>query len=57
MIWLFCRKTFYAKIEMIQQKTLKIALNRDVFYDTFFTEVSLHEKILRLLVKELYKCQ
>ena len=39
-------------MEMIQQKTLKIAFNRDAF----FTEVSLHEKILKLLVKELYNC-
>ena len=40
---------------MIQQKTLKIVFNRDTSYDTSFTQVSLHEKILKLLAKELFK--
>ena len=52
---MFCRKTFYAKMKMMQQRTFKIVFNRDTSYDTSFTQVSLHEKNLKLLAKELCK--
>ena len=42
-------------MKMMQQRTFKIVFNRDTSYDTSFTQVSLHEKNLKLLAKELRK--
>ena len=46
-IWMFCRKKDYLKIEKIQYKALKIIYNSSESYEELFThssDVSIHQK-------------
>ena len=57
-IWMFCRKTDYAKIEKIQYRALKIVYNSDLSFEDLLlhsNEVSIHQKHLRQLATEVYK--
>ena len=57
-IWMFCRKEDYLKIEKIQYKALKIIYNSSESYEELLTrsnEVSIHQKHLRALATEIYK--
>ena len=57
-IWMFCRKKDYLKIEKIQYKALKIIYNSNKSYEALLTrnnEVSIHQKHLRALATEIYK--
>ena len=57
-IWMFCRKTDYLKIEKIQYKALKIIYNSNESYEALLTrnnEVSIHQKDLRALATEICK--
>ena len=57
-IWMFCRKKDYLKIEKIQDKALKIIYNSNESYEAHLTrnnEVSIHQKHLRALATEIYK--
>ena len=58
MIWMFCRKKDYLKIEKIQYKALKVIYNSSKSYEDLLThnnEVSIHQKHLRALATEIYK--
>ena len=57
-IWMFCRKKDYLKIEKIQYKALKIICNSNESYEALLTsnnEVSILQKHLRALATEIYK--
>ena len=57
-IWMFCRKKDYLKIEKIQYKALKIIYNSNESYEELLTrsnEVSVRQKHLRTLATEIYK--
>ena len=57
-IWMFCRKEDYLKIEKIQYKALKIIYNSSKSYEELLThsnEVSIHQKHSRALATEIYK--
>ena len=62
-IWMFCRKKDYLKIEKIQykesiKKALKIIYSSNESYDELLTrsnDVSIHQKHLRALATEIYK--
>ena len=53
---MFCRKTFYSKIEKIHQKTLKVTY--DYSYNNLLLRsnyVSIHQRHLRFLVTGIFK--
>ena len=55
---MFCRKTFYSKIEKIHQKTLKVTYDIDDSYNNLLlrsNHVSIHQRHLRFLVTEIFK--
>ena len=57
-IWMFCRKTDYLKMEKIQYKALKIVFNSNESLEDLLlhsSEVSIHQKQLRQLTTEIYK--
>ena len=57
-IWMFCRKTDYLKMEKIQYKVLKIVFNSNESFDNLLlhsNEVSIHQKQLRQLTTGIYK--
>ena len=57
-IWMFCRKTDYLKMEKIQYKALKIVFNSNESLEDLLLhsdEVSIHQKQLRQLTTEIYK--
>ena len=57
-IWIFCHKQDYLKIEKIQYKALKIVYNSNESYKDLFllnNEVSIHQKQLRILATEVFK--
>ena len=57
-IWMFCRKTDYLKMEKIQYKALKIVFNSNESFEDLLlhsNEVSIHQKQLRQLTTEIYK--
>ena len=57
-IWMFCPKKDYLKIEKIQYKALKIIYNSNESYEALLTrnnEVSIHQKHLRALATEIYE--
>ena len=57
-IWMFCRKKDYLKIEKIQYKALKVVYNSSESYEDLLTrsnEVSIHQKHLRALATKIYK--
>ena len=58
LLWMFCRKTLYSKIEKIHHKTLKVIYESSDTYDNLFLQsntVSVHQRHLRYLVTEIYK--
>ena len=58
LLWMFCRKTLYSKIEKIHHKTLKVIHESNVSYDNLLLRsntVSVHQRYLRFLVTEIYK--
>ena len=58
LLWMFCRKTLYSKIEKIHRKTLKVIYESNDTYDNLFLQsstVSVHQKHLRFLMTEIYK--
>ena len=55
-IWMFCRKEDYLKIEKIQYKALKIIYNSSESYEELLTrskEVSIHQKHVLWLQKSI----
>ena len=57
-IWMFCRRTDYLKMEKIQYKALKIVFNSNESFEDLIlhsNEVSIHQKQLRQLTTEIYK--
>ena len=58
LIWMFCRKTLYHKIEKIHHRTLKVIYQSEESYENLLLEsnsVSIHQRHLRFLVTEIYK--
>ena len=58
LIWMFCRKTLYHKIEKIHHRTLKVIYQSEESYENLSLEsssVTIHQRHLRFLVKEIYK--
>ena len=58
LIWMFCRKTLYHKIEKIHHRTLKVIYQSEESYENLLLEsssVSVHQRHLRFLVTEIYK--
>ena len=58
LLWMFCRKTPYSKIEKIHHKTLKVIYESNDTYDNLLLQsdtVSVHQRHLRFLVTEIYK--
>ena len=57
-IWIFCRKTFYYKIEKIYHRTLKVIYGIDDSYNNLLlssNSISIHRGHLRFLVTETFK--
>ena len=58
LLWMFCRKTLYSKIEKIHHKTLKVIYESNDTDDNLLLQsntVSVHQRYLRFLVTEIYK--
>ena len=58
LIWMFCRKTLYHKIEKIHHRTLKVIYQSKESYENLLLEsssVSVHQRHLCFLVTEIYK--
>ena len=58
LLWMFCRKTLYSKIERIHHKTLKVIYQSDdEYYDLLLKTktISIHQRHLRFLMTEIYK--
>ena len=58
MIWMFCRRKDYLKIELVQYKAWKIIYNSSESYKELLTrsnEVSIHQKHLGALATEIDK--
>ena len=58
LIWMFCRKTLYSKIEKIHHRTLKVVYGIDGSYNNLLlrsNSVSIHQRHLRFLVTEIFK--
>ena len=58
LLWIFCRKTLYSKIEKIHHKTLKVIHESNDTYDKLLLQsntVSVHQRSLRFLATEMYK--
>ena len=57
-IWMFCRKTGYLKLEKFQYKVLKIVFNSNEFFEDLIlhsNEVSMHQKLLRQFTTKICK--
>ena len=57
-IWMFCRKMDYLKMEKIRYKALRIVFDSNESLEDLFlhsNEVSIHQKQLRQLTSEIYK--
>ena len=54
-IWMFCRKTDYLKMEEIQYKSLKIVFNSNESFEYIILHRTIHRKQLRQLIIEIYK--
>ena len=55
---MFCRKTFYSKIEKIYHRTLKVVYGLDDSYNNLLSRsnsVSIHQRHLQFLVTEIFK--
>ena len=58
LLWMFCRKTLYSKIEKIHHKTLKVIYESNDTYENLLLQsntVSVHQRHLRFLMIEIYK--
>ena len=58
LLWMFCRKTLYSKIEKVHRKTLKVITESSDGYDNLFLQsktVSVHQRHLTFLMTEIYK--
>ena len=58
LLWMFCRKTVYSKIEKIHHKTLKVIYESNDTYDNLLLQsntVSVHQRHLRFLMTEYIK--
>ena len=58
LLWMFCRKTLYSKIEKIQHKTLRVIYESNDTYGNLLLQsntVSVHQRHLRFLMAEIYK--
>ena len=58
LLWMFCRKTLYSKIEKIHHKTLKVIYQSNDTYENLLLHsntVSVHQRHLRFLMTEIYK--
>ena len=59
LIWMFCRKGLYLKMQKIHHKRLKVIYQSNKSYEELLglsETVSIHERHLRFLVTEVYKC-
>ena len=57
-LWMFCRKTLYLKIEKIHHKTLKVIYESNNTYNNLLLQSntgSAHQRHLRSLMTEIYK--
>ena len=54
LIWMFCQKTFYLKIEKIHYKTIRIIHQSNASYQDLL-ECSIHQRYLKFLLTEIYK--
>ena len=55
---MFCRKTFYSKIEKIYHRTLKVIYGIDNSYNNLLLSrkpLSIHQRHLRFLVTQIFK--
>ena len=58
LIWMFCKKTLYHKIEKIHHGTLKVIYQSEESYENLLLEsssVSVRQRYLSFLVLEIYK--
>ena len=58
LIWMFCHKTPYLKMQKIHRKTLKVTYQSDTSYDDVLqmsSIVALLQRYLRFLLTEIYK--
>ena len=58
LVWMFCRKKQYLKIQKIHHKALKVVYNSNKNYDELLRnniEVSIHQSHLRALTCEVFK--
>ena len=58
LLWMFCRKTLYSKIEKIHHRTLKFIYQLNDTYENLLLQsntVSIHQRHLRFLMIEIYK--
>ena len=58
LLWMFCRKTLYSKIEKILLKPLKVNYESNHTYDNLLLQsntVSVHQRNLRFLMTEYIK--
>ena len=58
LIWMFCRKTLYSKIEKFNHGTLKVVYGIDDSYNNLLLSsnpVSVHQRHLRFLVTDISK--
>ena len=57
LIWMYCRKILYHKIEKIHRRTLKVIYQSEESYENILLEsssVSVHQRHLRFLVTQIY---
>ena len=58
LVWMFCRKKQYLKIQKIHHKALKVVYNSNKNYDELLrnnNEVSIHQSHLHALICEVFK--
>ena len=58
LVWMFCRKKQYLKIQKIHHKALKVVYNSNKNYDELLrdnNEFSVHQRHLRTLICEIFK--
>jgi len=58
LIWMFCRKTVYSKLENLHYKTLRVVYQSSDSYEELLSnrnEISIHQRHLRFLLTEIYK--
>ena len=57
LIWIFCRKTFYFKVEKIHHRALKVIYVIDDSYNNLLrsNSYSIHQRHLRLLVAQVFR--